>query len=265
MKKFAGPFIGAALAIGLGACGPAGTAAAVKPSPSPSPRVRSGAAGELVKISPGELILSSALGDVTVGYTDATVFQRASTGTLADVTVGKCVVITGQKDGTGALIASGVGLTSPVAGACPPPGFGGGRLNPDGTPRSPRPLPSGSPRPAANLAVVAGIVTAVNGTTISVRDAAGAAQSVTVPTTVRVLRTTAAAASDLALHQCLQAQGQRDAAGRVSARSITIVPPSASGCTFGGGGFGRPGGGGRGNGSGGPPGPALGAGPPPAD
>jgi hypothetical protein len=242
--------------LALAACGSANAASNSKPSPSPSARARNGAAGELVKISGKELTLNSANGDVIVDYTDATTFQRTSTGSLADLGPGKCVVVTGQKDATGALIASAVQLSPKLNDSCQPPalrgpgGNGGGA--PAGTPRSPRPSPSGSPRP--NFSFVAGEVTSVSGTTVQVKEAAGATQGVTVPTTVRVSKSAAASAADLAVHQCLTVQGPRDAGGRVAARGITIVPPGPSGCSPGAGGFGGfgrfGGGGGRGNGGG---------------
>ena len=257
MNRFATTALLAVAGVVLSACGSAGAAAtAAKPSPTPSARARGGAAGELVKITGMELILSSTAGDVTVDYTATTTFQRTGTGTLADVTTGKCVVATGQKDATGALIVASIRLSNKVAGACARPGTGGGPGG-AGTPRTPRPDASARP----NFSAVAGEVTAVNGTAIQVTDATGAVQSITVPTTVAVVKASVAAAADLALHQCIQAQGPRDSRGTVSARGITIVPASATGCTFGGGGFGRFGGG-RGGGGGAPPG---GAAPPPGD
>ena len=242
-------------AISLAACGSTGTAAAAKPSPSPSPRVRNGAAGELVKLTGKELILSSTTGDAVVDYTDTTTFQRTSTGKLADITTGSCIVVTGQKDATGAFIAAAVRLSTKVNGACAVPGGPGGQGNnprPAGTPS-----PGASPRP--NFSAVAGEVSSVAGTSIEVRDVSGTVQQLTVPTTVVVSRSVLASSSDLALHQCIQAQGARDAAGTVTARSITIVPASATGCTFGGGGFGR--GRGRAPGAGAPAGAPVGAAP----
>jgi hypothetical protein len=249
--------------LSLAACGSAATATSSKPTPSPTARVRNGAAGELVKITGTQLILSSTTGDATVDYTATTTFQRTSTGTLADITTGRCIVVTGQKDATGALIAAGVRLSSKVNGTCAAPAGGAGPGGPGGPGGGTAPTPSPGATPRPSFAAVAGEVTGVNGTTIKVTDITGAVQSLTVPTTVTVSKSAVAAATDLALHQCLQAQGTRDSAGVVTARSITIVPASATGCTFGGGGFGRfgggrPGGGGGTPGGGAPPGGAAG-------
>ena len=87
----------------------------------------------------------------------------------------------------------------------------------------------------------------VNGTAVSVRETVvGTVLTITVPTTVRVSRSTPVDASALATGQCIAAQGTRSSNGAVAARSIAIVPAGPSGC-FSGGGFG-------GRGSGGPPG-----------
>jgi hypothetical protein len=250
--------LGAAV-VGLAACGIGSTGSAA-PAASASPRFggRNGASGELVKINGMTLVVNNQNGDITVLYTSSTTFQRTSTGTLADIATGKCLVATGQKDAAGAVTAATVRLTDKVSGACT---LGGGGFGPgggpgNGTPPTPRPTP---PAGRPNFSFVAGEVTAVAGTAITVKDSTGASQTVTVPTTVRVSKSSPASASDLALHQCLTANGTRDSSGKVTARAISIVPPGPSGCaTFGrfgggggGGGFGGGGGGGFGGGGGG--------------
>ena len=257
-------------ALGLAACGVpgAGSGPRTSPSASPSPgfRARNGAAGELVQLNGRVLILNSTNGDVTVVYDDNTTFSKTSTGSFADIVAGKCIVASGQKDAAGKVTATSVRLSSKVNGACGGGGpggfggFGGPGASPRPTPPSPRPSPSpGQP----DQAFVAGEVRGVTGTAVSIQPATGDAQVVTVPTTVTVNRSDVAAATDLALHQCIMANGARDAVGKVAARSIAIVPAGPSGCfTGGGGGFGR----GRGNGGGGGggfgPGPGAGGGPP---
>jgi hypothetical protein len=214
---------------------------------------RRGAAGELAQINGTSLILNTTAGDVTVGYTTTTTITQTKTGVLADIVPGSCVVITGTKDATGTLVASSVRLSQPVNGACAAgpgnrgPGAGTGtRPNPGGTPRA-TPAP-GQPVPS----FAAGSVTAVNGTAVTVQPTTGAAQTVTVPTTVTVAESSAAAASDLSVGDCIQATGPKDAAGKVAATSLSIVPAGPSGCFTGGRGFGGGGfGGGRGFGGGG--------------
>jgi hypothetical protein len=246
----------ATAALGLAACGFGASAGSAAPATSSTPRLgaRNGASGELVKMNGMTLVLNSQNGDVTVLYTSSTTFQRTSTGTFADITAGKCLVATGQKDSSGTVTAATVGLTDKVNGACALRGAGGfgpgGRGPGGGVPATPRPTP---PAGRPNFSFVGGEVTAVAGTSVTVKDSTGASQTVTVPTTVRVSKSSPAAASDLALHQCLTTNGTRDSSGKVTARAISIVPPGPSGCATIGRGFGRGGGGGGGGGGALPP------------
>jgi hypothetical protein len=94
------------------------------------------------------------------------------------------------------------------------------------------------------------MVKSVSGTAVAVQPTTGAVQTVGIPTTVSVSKASVGSASDLALHECLSAQGAKSSSGTVSAQSISIVPPRPTGCftgTRGGfGGGGRPGAGGGG-------------------
>ena len=246
-------------AVALAACGAAASAGSTSPrtSASTSPRFggRNGASGELVQMNGTTLVVNSQTGDVTVVYSSSTTFQRTSTGTFADIVTGKCITATGQKDASGTLTASTVRLTDKVSGAC---SFGVGPRA--GGPPTPRPSP---PAGRPNFSFAGGEVKAVSGTAVTVVNSTGASPTVTVPTTVRVSKSSPAAASDLALHECIAANGARDASGKVTARTISIVPAGPSGCAAGvgrgGGGFGGGGGGGFGGGGG-----AIG-GPPPGD
>lgn len=237
-----------AVALLVAACGGAASASGGTPSPSPSARVRNGAFGQLVKITGSSLILSAQSGDTDVDFDSSTRVQRTSSASVGDIVPGVCLFATGQKDSTGAVTAAVVRLSNPVDGSCAPqrtatpsPGaFGGGGIF------------GGGPRvratPPANFGLVAGLVTAVSGTQVSLQPLGGSVSSVTVPTTVTVSRTEAATTADLQVGECISAAGRRDSAGTVHAASLTISPPNASGtCSAGfGGGFFRSGGGGGG-------------------
>jgi hypothetical protein len=208
---------------------------------------RNGAQGELVKISGSQLVLTGQAGDSTVTIGDATTVQKTRTGAVSDIVAASCIVATGQKDATGAVTASTVRLSAKVSGSCAIGAPGGG----NGAPRSPR--PSGQAQPPASgggtpPAFVAGEVTTVAGTAVTVRDTAGAVQSVIVPTTVRVSVVLAATTADLTVGSCVSANGSRDASGNVTATSLSIVPAGPSGCFSGAGGRGA---GGRGGAAGG--------------
>jgi hypothetical protein len=239
------------------------------PSASPSGNARrgGGTAGELVRIAGSSLLLNTTTGDVSVALQTTTPLTRTRTGSVADITKGSCITATGTKDAAGTLTAATVLLSPAVNGSCAAP-FGGngngglGGARPSQSPgASPRPSPSGTPPAFAR-----GQVTTVNGTAVSLQDAQGGALTITVPTTVRVGVSQAITTADLAVGDCVVANGQKDSAGVVQARSISVVPPSANGCSaaggfggFGGrGGFGGGGGGGGAGGAGGAGAPAGG-------
>jgi hypothetical protein len=217
----------------------------------PGGLARRGAAGELAQINGTSLILNTTAGDVTVDYTNTTTITQTKTGVLADVAPGSCVIATGTKDASGTLVASSVRLSQPVNGACTagfgnrPPGANGTRPSPSGTPRA-TPAP-GQPVPA----FAAGKVTGVNGTAVTLQPTTGAAQTISVPTTVTVAESSAASAADLSVGDCIQATGPKDSSGKVTATSLSIVPAGPSGCFTGGRGFGGGGFGGGGFGGGG--------------
>jgi hypothetical protein len=262
MKRLVLTAAGTAAVLALAACG--GTSAATGSTSSSSTTTRAGGgngpgglarrgtAGTLAQINGTSLILTDTTGtDVTVDYTNTTTITQTKTGVLADIVPGSCLVVTGQKDATGTLVASGVRLSPPVSGACPagfgnrgPGGANGTRPSPVGTPRA-TPAP-GQPVPS----LVAGKVTTVNGTAVTLQPTTGAAQTVTVPTTVPVAESSAASASDLTQGDCIQATGPKDSTGKVTATSLSIVPAGPSGCFTGGRGFGGAGGFGRGAGGG---------------
>ena len=97
----------------------------------------------------------------------------------------------------------------------------------------------------------------MNGTSVTLQPVTGAAQTISLPTTVTVSESNVASASDLAVGDCIQATGPKDSSGKVAATALSIVPAGPSGCFTGGrggfgGGFGGRGfGGGAGAGAGG--------------
>jgi hypothetical protein len=233
-------------------CGSGATAATSSPTPSATGRgaFGGGASGQLVQMSGQNLTLSTTNGDVTVTYTSTTPITQTSTGVSADIVAGTCVAVVGTKDSTGAVTATSVRLSQPVSGACTSGnGIGGGGARPSGAPG-----PSGVPTPNPNTAIVTGLVTAVNGTAVTIRPATGAIITVTVPTTVTVNESQAATASDLVVDDCLLARGAKNSAGVIAATALTIEPATSNGtCTV----VGRGGFGGFGRGGGTPPTPGA--------
>lgn len=250
--------------LAVAACGSA-AAGTTSPKASPSPSGRgarfNGAAGQLVQINGQTLILSNANGDTTVSYTSSTPITQSSTGSFADIATGVCISATGQKDSSGHVTAAQVTVRNSSSGSCAANGIFGGPNAPggpgSGATRTPNPNRTPPPQ-AANLGRANGLVTAVDGTTVTVQDQSGGTTTVTVPTTVRVSRINVVEASALQTGDCVAATGQKSASGVVQAGSLTIVPAGPSGCFTGGaggrggfGGFGGrfPGGGGTGAGA----------------
>jgi len=257
------PILATATTFFVAACGNAATAGTAATSPSPGARAgaanRGGAAGQLVQINPQMLIITGPSGDTTISYTAATTVSRTSNGGLADIAVGTCVVATGRKDANGAITATSVRVSPKPTGGCAAPAGGPG-FGPGASPRpSFSPRPSSTPRPSgfANLSIVAGEVTAVSGSAVTVLSATGAtgttgttSQTISVPSAATVTKTGTASLSDLQTGQCLTAVGPKDSSGNVQASSLVISPAGPSGtCNTrvgrgGGGGFGGFGGGG---------------------
>jgi len=231
----------------LAACGSPASAAKTSPSPSGANPSRNGTSGQLVQVSGQTLILTGPNGDTTVTVTASTTYTKTSIATLADIVKGACIVAGGQKDPTsGAITATSVRISPKAATGCAAPGFGPGP-NPGGpTPpaaATPRPTPGGQ----ANLAFVAGEVSAVSGPSVTVKMAAGASQTFTVASAATITDTADVTQAALQTGQCLRANGTPDAAGSVQATSVTITPAGPSGTCTTGGGRGLGGGSGGGN------------------
>ena len=243
------PLLGAAgviASLGIAACGSASASGASTPSASPSSGGRTGLArnatfGQLVQINGSTLILSSSTGDSTVTYATTTTITQTSTGSLANVTPGLCITATGTKDATGALVATTVLLSAPVSGSCTT-GFGGGG--------------GGTFSPPAGAGAARGLVKSVTGTSVTLTETTGTTMTINVPTTVKVTTSSVVQPSALQTGQCLTALGTKNSSGTVAARSLTITPAGANGCTAG---FGRGGFGGGGGGFGGGGGGSIGA------
>ena len=248
--------------LALAACGSSSNAAGTASSSASSSGAtgargaqgRNGTAGELVQMNGTKLVLNTQNGDVSVVYNSATQIMKTSTGSVADIVAGTCIVASGQKDSAGAITASVVRVSDKVNSSC---SFGRPR-GADSPGASPRPTPRA---PQGNFAAAGGEVVSVANTSVTVKDSSGSTRSLTVPTTVRVSKSSVASVSDLGIGDCILANGSKDSAGTVTARTLSIVPAGPSGC-FTGGGLGRGGFGGLGGFGGGSNGGGAGGGQP---
>ncbi len=248
---------------GSGAGGSAGGGAGAQRFP--------GVSGTIAAINGVSLEVQNPLtGQTTVNYTWATTFQQTVPASAANVTVDSCITASGTPT-TGAastnrfggpVTATRVAISQPTSGNCTA-GSGGFRAGGPGA------VPGGGPAPGASggaapgaqpgrppsqtfrgrnpsqFAVAFGLVTAVNGSQVTVSETNPSTQATTTATVTLSASTaftqrSSASSSDLAVGKCAQAAGSADTTGAVTARSITLSAPGANGC---GGRFGRFGGG----------------------
>ncbi|MGH9056044.1 MAG: DUF5666 domain-containing protein [Acidimicrobiales bacterium] len=239
------------------------------------------ASGQVASITGSSMeVQSQASGQETVSWTSSTRFVDTATAPSSALAAGDCVTVTGTRSGS-TLTARSVEITTASSkGSCTAGAFGGARGFGGGFARSGSgggaasgsrptfPANGGSlPAVAANLGFATGKVTAVSGPALTIdgysinpgsfRPRSGStSSSTTVPatTTIRVVLTSSTAymersegsAANLAVGDCVTAQGSTDSTGAVSATSVSITPAVNGICSsFG---FGRGGGGASGGG-----------------
>lgn len=243
------------------------TSTAKAPAGANSQQQRGGISGEIAAITGSVLQVQSSDAQTAVGWSDSTTFTTTASGTIADIAVGSCVLAMGD---------STVIVSTAVGGACTMGGFGGGAPGsagaggrptdlpsgmPDGLPSGmptdlpdgmPSDMPSGMPSGApggmnggAGMSLAAGLVTAVDGNTITVAaaDSASEPSTVTLASDAVISVQKSTDSSALAVGLCATVRGEADTKGQVAATSIALSTPGDSGCTTG---WGMPGGGNRG-------------------
>ena len=262
---------GIALAVTLGACGGGGASNAASTSPTTggtnpstgSGRGFPGTSGQIAAISDSSMeVQNPQSGQVTVRWSSSTRFSKTVTVAVSSIAAGDCVNVTGSTTST-QLTANTVTVSQPdSSGSCTMRvsgtgagggtgsggGFGGGFRN--GAPPSSS-LPN-RPAGAGNFGFARGKVTSVSptalviyGTSSSGFPQQGSTTSTSVPdssvtvqltSSTRYTETQTAAASDLAVNDCVTAGGTTDSTGAVTANNIRISSPGPNGCTAG---FGR--------------------------
>ncbi|MET0191475.1 MAG: hypothetical protein ABW212_20915 [Pseudonocardia sediminis] len=222
-----------------------------------------GTTGEIAAVTDALLQVQGDDGQTAVSWDGSTSITQTVAAALSDVTTGTCVgaMTSGDDD---AAAATSVTLAAATDGECTT-GFGGGIPSgdapegrptgaPDGAsgdelPEPPEGGPTGAPgdgeRPEGGGfgGVTAGLVTAVDGSTITV-DSDGAAATITVDDATTYTTTVAADSAALTFGRCVTAQGEADSSGQVAATSLLVSDAGDAGCStgFGGGGQGGPGG-----------------------
>ena len=235
---------------GVSSTAPAATQAPGSGTPGGTPTIP-GASGLIAAASPGTLQVQSATAQNTVTYTTSTKFTAVTAGHLA---TGDCVTVTGTPvaGSTQALTATSARIEAKVNGACPTAGASGGFPG-SGSAQRPSGAPTASSGARRAFASATGTVSSVTGSTILVKGvlrsgqrAAGSTTpaspstiTVTMSASAAVTQTVPATSAAAVVGQCARAIGPANSVGAITAQSITISAPGASGC--------RAGLGGRGN------------------
>lgn len=212
-----------------------------------------GTTGEIAAVSDALLQVQGDDGQTAVTWDDATTISQTVTVALADVTVGSCVVAMTSGDDDAAA-ATSVTISVATDGECAG-GFGGGGAVPGGEAPPDGAMPDGAPTgsPDGELpadggfgAVTAGLVTAVDGSTITVQSGDdSAASTVTVDDATTYTSTVTADPTAIAVGRCVTVQGEADTSGQVAATALLLSDATDDGCSTGFAGMGggqRPGG-----------------------
>lgn len=206
-----------------------------------------GAFGEIADADGKTLQVQGQAGQVAVTWTAKTEITQQVAAALSDVAVGSCVMVgsADQGEDAAAVTAASVRISPPVDGSCQG-GFGGDD-RPAGAPSAmPSGMPSGMPGGGAGPGGAFGEVTAVTAAGFTVESTppgAEAATTVTVTVAAGTTYSTSATADGSALEvgRCVQATGEADSAGAVTATRISVTDKVDGSCT-GMGGFGGRGG-----------------------
>lgn len=228
------------------AAGEAGTPA-VSAVPSGGPRAP-GVTGLIADASGGVLQVQGADGQTAVTLTRTTSVTTTQAASVNAIGVGDCVLVrsarttaqgtatpptTGIADPAAPLEAASVTLSTAVDGACPDEGPGGASA--PGQPPAPSDgaPPSAIPGGQGGVVGASGLVTAVDGSTLTVsatRGGATSARTVTLTDATTVSRRVAGSRSDARVGLCASARGDADDTGAMTATSLELFPATDGAC-----------------------------------
>ena len=203
-----------------------------------------GSSGEVAEVSGRTLQVQNAMtGQVAVTWTAKTTFTQEVSASLADVSVGDCVMVTPTDSSSASttVAADRVRITTAVDGECTPAGDRGpgGMMTSGPAPADlPTDMPTDMPTDGQgrfqSMAGAFGKVTAVSASGFTVESvqptAPGSTESATSAVTVTVSSDTSYTSTAKATGQalkvgvCVDARGDEDSTGAVTATSIAISP-----------------------------------------
>jgi hypothetical protein len=195
--------------------------------------------------TPASLNVPKNTSKVTV--VSSTVITEQKAGTRKSVKKGLCASAFGTRNTKGVVAAQRITLTKPVKGACDL-GFGrrGGGTRPggSGTPPSGGQVPPGGGGgggggfgQSGNFGFASGTITAVKGSTLTVKGTRGTTTTttkVTLSAKTQVEQTLQVKVSAIKVKLCAFVRGtSTDAGATVKAQSVALSQPTANGCTGG--------------------------------
>ena len=208
---------------------------------APDAREFPGASGEIAAIDGRTLQVQSPLsGQVAVTYTGSTTFTVQVEAKASDLDVGDCVMVSGEGDET--VAATSVRITPAVDGSCTPTmrgGPGGGPRVQEGEAPQVRPtdVPSGAPDGVV-MAGALGKVSAIGASGFTVESTLPGqsdttTRQVTTSATTTWTDTVQATPAALKVGKCVTAEGTKDDAGAVTAKTIAVSDKVEGQCGLG--------------------------------
>ena len=211
-----------ALAVGVGLASTAALAA--------TPVVGS-VAGKITAVNGARFTLTSATGTSVIVTKISTSYTKTSSGTKADLAVGACATGIGTKPKTGTAAAVLFTIAPAIKGECTgPDGFRRGQTPPGGQQPPPGQQPPGQVPNLQNRVFAEGKITAVKGSTVTVKGPSGTV-SLLVGNTTRISKTASAGRSALADGSCALVRGTTVDNGKtVTAQAVMLSQSTAQGC-----------------------------------
>ena len=231
------------------------TPAASSPAPGagggPGGGFAPGASGSVASISGASMeVQNPRTGQVTVSWKPSTTFTTTVDVTASAVTAGDCVTVTGTAS-NGTIVARSVSVSRPSGATCTRGAGLGGRRPGAGAFTGSRAGGRSGAFAGTNFSFAAGKVTSVSAGQLMLIGSTTTGRSATAPrpatsSTVKVqtgsstvyTETRRAAASALAVGDCVTANGATDSTGAVTASVVRITSTGGKACTTGFGGRG---------------------------
>ena len=195
--------------------------------------VNGSVAGPVVAVKGKTFTVTTTLspsGKSTATVTSKTTVTSQTSSKLADVKKGACVMATGTKKGT-AVAATRVTITTASGGQCGqrPGGGAGGRPGGGGT--RPGGGGGGGGTPPANFGIANGTVSAVKGSTVTVKGRQGST-TVTLSSKTVYTKTVSVGASAITSKVCAFVRGtSADKGVTISAQNVSLSKPVSGKCT----------------------------------